>query len=501
MKSRLTHSSLVLLAPLLLFLLHTYFYRSYGIFRDEFYYFICGLRPAWGYVDQPPLVAWISHLLSYLFHQDLSLYRFWSFAVAAAHLALVLAWVRRQNGGPLALSLVAVALIMSPIRLGVDHFYSMNSLEPLLWFAIFWLFSQIHHLRLGAMMGLAFLIGIGTLNKHTTALYAVLLSLGFLGNAPNRPSYVKKIMVLAAVSLIVISPHLLWQFQQAWPTLEFQQNARLYKNEALSVTALLGELILHHHPLVAFLWVPGLFVLLTRARWRFVRPYAWVVVLFCLLLIPAHGKTYYAASLIAPLIAVGALEFEALGLRLRWLFPLMIGLSGLILLPLSLPVLPVHLYQAYEEALGFRPASGENHSQGALPQHYADMFGWRELVETIAAFYQQLPEPERAVTAIYAQNYGQAGAIDYHGPALGLPPASSGHNNYFLWGFHPANATQLLIIGGQRENHEKTCGTLRVLGTFDHPLRMPYERHLVIYLCQDLKRSMPDLWPSTRNFI
>jgi hypothetical protein len=501
MKSRLPGPWLVLFAPIVLFLLHACFYRSYGIFRDEFYYFVCGQKPAWGYVDQPPLVAWISYALSYLFQQDLSLYRFWSFAASAAHLALVLAWVRKHKGGVLAQTLVAVAVIMAPLRLGMDHFFSMNSLEPLLWFAMFWLFPQVSSLKRHELLGLGLLIGIGILNKHTTALYAALLSISFFWNAPNRSRYVGRIAFLAFTSLVIISPHLLWQMREGWPTLEFMEHSRLYKNEALTVLSLVADLILHHHPLAAFLWVPGLFVLLTRMRWHYLRPYAWVVLAFCVLLIPAHGKSYYAASLMAPLIAIGALEFEALGLRGRWLYPALIGLSGLIIMPLSLPVLPVNVFLSYQEFLGFKASTGEKQLQGALPQHYADMFGWEEMARFVAKAYDELPEESQRVTAVFAQNYGEAGALDYYGRHLGLPPASSGHNNYFLWGYHPEDATQLLILGGLREDHEKSCGTLNALGEFDHPLRMPYERHLVLYLCQNLKKPLSELWPGTRKFI
>jgi hypothetical protein len=37
----------------------------YGYFRDELYYLACGEHPAWGYVDQPPLIGWIAWLLQH----------------------------------------------------------------------------------------------------------------------------------------------------------------------------------------------------------------------------------------------------------------------------------------------------------------------------------------------------------------------------------------------------------------------------------------------------
>ena len=48
----------------------------YGYFRDELYYLACGEHPAWGYVDQPPMIAWIAWLLQHTIGTSLYAIRF-----------------------------------------------------------------------------------------------------------------------------------------------------------------------------------------------------------------------------------------------------------------------------------------------------------------------------------------------------------------------------------------------------------------------------------------
>src|SRR6476646_1094353 len=43
-------------------LLHLAFNNRYGYFRDEFDYLACGNHPAWGYVDQPPMIPFLIHI-------------------------------------------------------------------------------------------------------------------------------------------------------------------------------------------------------------------------------------------------------------------------------------------------------------------------------------------------------------------------------------------------------------------------------------------------------
>ena len=84
----------------------------------------------------------------------------------------------------------------------------------------------------------------------------------------------------------------------------------------------------------------------------------------------------------------------------------------------------------------------ERDSTAELPQIYADMFGWDNMATQVAACLSRIAEVRTGGCAILAGNYGEAGAIDHYGPALGLPEAISGHNSYYFGGRAgiPANA-------------------------------------------------------------
>src|SRR3546814_9646129 len=70
-----------------------------------------------------------------------------------------------------------------------------------------------------------------------------------------------------------------------------------------------------------------------------------------------------------------------------------------------------------------------------------------------------LPEVERARTAIYANNYGEAGAINRYGPAYGLPTAISGINSYWARGYGDVPPTTVIVLGDDAEGVADTPAT------------------------------------------
>jgi hypothetical protein len=179
--------------------------------------------------------------------------------------------------------------------------------------------------------------------------------------------------------------------------------------------------------------------------------------------------------------------------------PVALVAGGAVTAPLVIPILPVERLLAYADALGFEPPKLEQKEYNALPQHLADQFGWHGMVEAIARVYAALPDEQRTRASIYVQNYGEAGAIDRFGPAHHLPPASSGHNNYYLWGPQGEGAV-VIVLGGRREDVERRCASVEEAGrTPRHPQAMPYENDLPIYVCRSPR--IRAIWPALKRYI
>ena len=150
--------------------------------------------------------------------------------------------------------------------------------------------------------------------------------------------------------------------------------------------------------------------------------------------------------------------------------------------PYVLPVFPVETFLKYQDFIGFKPATEEKGKLGKLPQQYADMFGWENMVATVAKVYNSLSPEEKQKCVIGASNYGEAGAIDFFGKKYGLPHAISGHNNYWIWGPGEKPGEIAIIVGGDpkdllqhvRRRAASSHRSQRIRATFrDRPARLP----------------------------
>ena len=203
------------------------------------------------------------------------------------------------------------------------------------------------------------------------------------------------------------------------------------------------------------------------ARLKPYRFLGWCYLVAFALFVVLHGKNYYLGPIYPVYLAAGAVMIENFVERSRqqaWLKPALVVLivaGGAWIAPVVMPVLPVDQFISYMQKLPFKvPRSEHSHMRATLPQHYADQFGWEEIVATVNQAYLQLSPEERASCGIFAQDYGQAGAIDFLGRRYGLPPALSGHQTFFLWGPRGYSGNCMIVLDDRRERLEGPSGGL-----------------------------------------
>lgn len=489
-------------------LIHLAAISGYGWFRDEFYYLACASRLDWGYVDHPPLVAIVTALTRLIGGDSIIALRVPP-AIAHAATALVAALLARELGarrhGQL---LAALAVGLAPVLLALASIVSMNAYDDLIWAAALLVFTRL--VRTGDpryWIPLGLLFGLGFENKHSVVFLAFGLVAGLIIAGPRRLLASRWPWLGAATAAALAAPNVLWEIAHGWPTLEFMRNATATKNVALPAAQFMLEQVNQMSPFAAPIWIAGLlWLLLARAAVPF-RALAVAYLVILGIFLATAAKPYYLAAYYPGLFAAGGNAIERWTDRAprvrataRIAIVAVVLIGAAIALPLVLPVLSEERFIAYQAALGVTPQSGERHRQGRLPQFYADMHGWTDLVDLVTRASRQLTPDERRNAFVFAQNYGQAGAIEWLGRGRELPPVRSGHNNYWLWGPGPGDPRTAIIVGGDPEDNQAVCSSLVEVGRVQNRYVMPYEDDKPVYLCRGLKMRLRDLWPELKHF-
>jgi len=103
---------------------------------------------------------------------------------------------------------------------------------------------------------------------------------------------------------------------------------------------------------------------------------------------------------------------------------------------------------------------------------------------------------------LYCANYGEAGAIDFFGPKYGLPPAISGHQNYYFWGTRGCTGEVMLVLDTDDADERKQFQSVEDRGVVEtSPWAMPWEQRTHIYVCRNLHGTLDQLWPKLKEWL
>jgi len=486
-------------------LLHVYFNNRYGYFRDEFDYLACGDHLAWGYVDQPPLVPFLARLSRVALGDSLRAVRFLP-ALASSALVPLTALIAREFGGRrFALLLSAVCVLIAPIYLSNGSLLTTNMLEPLLWMGCaYCVILAIKRDNPRYWLWFGVIAGLGLEEKYSIAVFGFAIVVGLLLTPQRRFLWDKWIWLGGAAALLILLPNLLWNYYHQWPFLQLMHNIRASGRDVpLTPWQYFSQQTLLIHFFSTPIWVAGVVALFFCKSLRPYRVLGWSYLVAFTVFVALKGKNYYLAPIYPMLLAAGAVVCERLIERTRqnWLKPalaLLLLAGGAWLAPVVVPVLPVEKFITYMNALPFKlPRSERRHFGAVLPQHYADQFGWEEMTAAVARIYNSLPPEDRPKTAIFGNNYGQSGAIDFFGPKYGLPKSIGGHQSYWLWGPRDYTGEIIIVLGDRRESIEPKCASVQEFDVTFSPYAL---EHDPIFLCRGLKWNLQEIWPKTKNW-
>lgn len=175
-------------------------------------------------------------------------------------------------------------------------------------------------------------------------------------------------------------------------------------------------------------------------------------------------------------------------------------LFGVVAMPMALPILPADAFVRYAEALGEQPSTEEMKTVARLPRFFADMNGWETLVSTLGDAWRALPLAEQPRAVFFGSNYGEAGAVDVLGRPRGLPPAFSGHNNYFCWGPLGTDIDAVVVMTDEPSRLEQLFDHVQRAGETSCGDCMPYENHRAVFIGWGRRVSSTSIGPALKHF-
>jgi len=479
---------------------------KFGFQRDELLHLALADHMDWGYIEVPPVIVMLAKVSITIFGNSVFACR-----ILPTICSGIIIWLAGRitvalGGGKFALVLVCTALIFSPAFAASGYLFEPVVFDQLWWVLSIWLLTRYCDTKLPKYLYyIGVVIGLGLLTKYTMGFFAGALVLGVLAGNQRRLFFNRQVLVAISLAFVIFLPNLIWQIQHGFPV--FNQMATLQK-EQLDQQKPSGFILqqLVDNGMGVFLWVPGLTLLLLSPAFRKYQFIAFSFILIFLFLLMMHGKNYYLFGSYPALFAAGGVFFEKL--TSSWKEKLKIAvlafstLPNFLILPIALPILSlkqtIDVVQAGQRRfpiLNFVVLWDDNQVH-AITQNYGVMLGWEELTAKVAQAWQKLSPEDQGHTQIFADNYGEASALNHFGKQYHLPTVISLDSSFQLWA--PANLDGNYIIyvdetkGVNAEKLQPHIESSLRTGSVDNPLSI--ENGTAIFLLIHPKLSFNQLY-------
>ncbi|HOW09492.1 MAG TPA: glycosyltransferase family 39 protein [Bacteroidales bacterium] len=480
--------------------IHLVFSYNLEYHRDELLYFSLGQHPAFGYATVPPMTGWVAWLMKSLFGYSIFAVRIFPAFLSILMVVLVSETARELGGSDFSRILAAVGFTVSIIGLRTYLMFQPVHIDLFFWTLLFYLLVKYINTERGKYLVLfGITAGLTLLNKYLVGVFflSLLLVVPF-----TRYRYLftdRKFWLSLLAALIVFSPNLIWQIANKLPVLN--HFSELQRTQLVNVDrgAFLFEQLMMPGA-ASFLTVAGLIFLYMNKNMKPYRFLGSVSIGVILILMLLQGKSYYTQGIFPFLMAAGAVSWEAI-FKKAWLRTALVVLIVAMtwpVIPIGVPVYKTEGLVKYFDKL--KRAYGmdfvcrfEDNSVHSLPQDYADMLGWEELTLITNKAWQMIPDKKAAF--IYAENYGQAGAITVIGKKYQLPEAVCFSESFLYWlprEFNPDIKYVVYINDEPGQDIYQVFGKVTKIGAISNPDAREFGTG--VYLCEDPVAGFNGFW-------
>ncbi|WP_428329251.1 ArnT family glycosyltransferase [Mucilaginibacter sp.] len=481
---RSTYAVFILVFVIIKIGLNLFAISHFGFHRDELLHLVLADHLDWGYKEVPPFIALLAKISSVLFGDSVFAARIFPTLCSGLIVWFTGLIVMELGGKRFAIALACMSLLFAPAFAASGYLFQPVVFDQLWWVMAVWLLTKYSNTSaIKYLYFLGIVVGIGVLTKYTMLFFTGSLILGLLVSKQRKLLFNKHVLGAALLALLIILPNLIWQFQHHLPVFTHMHNLREQQLQYIKPSDFIMQDLLDNG-IALFVWLTGFVFLLFSFRLHKFQFIAFAFVFIFIFLLAMKGKSYYLFGAFPMLFAAGGFGFErwlkTSGYALRSLVIALFTIPNFLLFPIFLPVLPMDKTLAFfrytKANLPFLKftVTWEDHQTHATTQDYADMFGWDEMTAKVARVWNSLTPEQQKHTQLYADNYGEAGAIHHFGKQYHLPEVISLNSSFTLWAPDSLNAQYIIYVDDQGGGNIKTFAShlesYKKYGEVENPL-------------------------------
>ena len=297
------------------------------------------------------------------------------------------------------------------------------------------------------------------------------------------------------LALLIFLPNIIWQIQNDLPLIRHLQRLRETQLDEINPWEFGLEQL--NYPFTLVLSIIGIIGAFFNSK---IKPYRSVIIAALVMFTTMwlqNAKAYYIFAVYPVLFAFGAVQVEHL--LARWPFSnyavaLFLIFPIIQYIPYLTPILPIEKfveYADYQEVEGRVELTGD----------YADMFGWEEQVQLVDSIYRSLSPSEQENCVIWAENYGEAGALKILGKKYGLPNPICRHGSFWSYGFQNKNAEVWISVANEKPAIDYIFEEKKLVKTITHKYAIGEENNIEIFICKKPKLDIEKWWKDYEPYI